>query len=134
MARWHFSLCLTHASIMFCSLATTPPKLCLICMSIIYGFFLFFSEPNLAARALCPEASSTTMEMTVSCITCQQHYAVEGCTRKQPMKDTLGQKPSLVQFSLLQNGIYTLSKALMCSIPSLRRFPNVTFEIVPMFV
>ena len=77
---------------------------------------------------------SSSMEITVSCITCQQHYAVEGCTRKQTMKDTLGQKLSLVQFSLVQDGIYALSKALMCSIPSLRHFPNIAYETVPMFI
>ena len=50
------------------------------------------------------------------------------------MKDTLGQKLSLVQFSLVQDGIYALSKALMCSIPSLRHFPNIAYETVPMFI
>ena len=70
----------------------------------------------------------SSMEMTVSCITCQQHYAVEGCSRKQTIKDTLGQKLSLVQFSLVHDGICALSKALMCSIPSLRRFPTLPMK------
>ena len=37
-------------------------------------------------------------------------------------------------FSVVQGGIYTLGKAHMRSIPSFRRFPNVAFETVPMFV
>ena len=39
-----------------------------------------------------------------------------------------------VQFSSVQDGIYALGKAHMCSSLSLRSFPNVTFEMVPMFV
>jgi len=38
------------------------------------------------------------------------------------------------QFSLVQDGIYALGKALMRSAPSLRSFPNVAFEMVRMFV
>ena len=40
---------------------------------------------------------------------------------------------SSVNFSSVQNGIYALGKAHMHSIPSLRSFPNVAFETVPMF-
>ena len=38
---------------------------------------------------------------------------------------------SSVQFSSVQDGIYGLGKAHMRSTPSLRRFPNVAFETVP---
>ena len=37
-------------------------------------------------------------------------------------------------FTSVQNGVYSLGKAHMRSIPSLRRFPNVPFETVSMFV
>ena len=37
-------------------------------------------------------------------------------------------------FSSVQYGVYALGKAHMLSIPSLRSFPNVAFETVPMFV
>jgi len=40
----------------------------------------------------------------------------------------------LVQFTSVQDGIYALGKAHMRSTPSLRGFPNVAFETVPMFV
>ena len=40
----------------------------------------------------------------------------------------------LVQFSSVQDGIYALAKAHMRSTSSLRRFPNVVFETIPMFV
>ena len=33
----------------------------------------------------------------------------------------------------IQDGIYALGKAHIRSIPSLRRFPNIAFETVPMF-
>ena len=33
-----------------------------------------------------------------------------------------------------QDGIYALREAYMCSTPSLRSFPNIAFETVPMFV
>ena len=36
--------------------------------------------------------------------------------------------------SSVQDGIYAIGKAHMRSIPSLRSFPNVAFETVPMFV
>ena len=36
--------------------------------------------------------------------------------------------------SSVQDGIYALGKANMRSTPSLRRFPNIAFETVPMFV
>ena len=39
-----------------------------------------------------------------------------------------------VQFSSVRDDFYALGKALMCSTPSLRSFPNVAFETVPMFV
>ena len=39
-----------------------------------------------------------------------------------------------VQFSSVQGGIYALGKAHMRSTPSLRCFPNVALEPVPMFV
>ena len=39
-----------------------------------------------------------------------------------------------VQFCSVQDGIYALGKAHMRSTPSLRSFPNVAFETVPMFV
>ena len=39
-----------------------------------------------------------------------------------------------VQFSLVQRGFYALGKAHLRSTPSLRSFPNVAFETVPMFV
>ena len=35
--------------------------------------------------------------------------------------------------SSIQDGIYALEKAHMRSTPSLRSFPNVAFETVPMF-
>ena len=38
---------------------------------------------------------------------------------------------SSVQFSSVQDGIYGLGKAHMRSTPSVRRFPNVAFEMVP---
>ena len=41
---------------------------------------------------------------------------------------------SSVQFSSVQDGIYALGKASMRSTPSLRSFPNVAFETVPMLV
>ena len=41
---------------------------------------------------------------------------------------------SSVQFDSVQDGIYALGKAHMLSTPSLRRFPNVAFETVQMFV
>ena len=41
---------------------------------------------------------------------------------------------TLILISSVQNGIYVLGKAHMCSTPSLRSFPNVAFETVPMFV
>ena len=37
------------------------------------------------------------------------------------------------KFSSIQDGIYTLGKAHMRSTPSLRSFPNIAFETVPMF-
>ena len=40
----------------------------------------------------------------------------------------------IVQFSSVQDCIYALGKAHMRSTPSLRSFPNVAFETVPMFV
>ena len=43
-------------------------------------------------------------------------------------------KSTVVQFSLVQAGISALRKANMHSITSLRSFPNVAFETVPMFV
>ena len=39
-----------------------------------------------------------------------------------------------VQFSSVQDGIYALGKAHIRSTPSLRSFPNVAFEAVPLFV
>ena len=39
-----------------------------------------------------------------------------------------------VQFSPVQDGIYTLRKAHMHSTLSLRSFPDIAFETVPMFV
>ena len=39
-----------------------------------------------------------------------------------------------VVFSSDQDGIYALGNAHMCSTPSLRSFPSVAFETVPMFV
>ena len=41
---------------------------------------------------------------------------------------------SLFQFSSVQDGIYALGKAHMRSTPSLRSFPNVAFETVPVFL
>ena len=38
------------------------------------------------------------------------------------------------QFSSVQGGIYALEKAHIHSTPSLRSFPSVTFETVPMFI
>ena len=38
------------------------------------------------------------------------------------------------QFSSVQDGIYALGKARMCSTPSLGSFPSVAFETVPMLV
>ena len=44
-------------------------------------------------------------------------------------------KPScLVQFSSVQDGIYALRKACIRFTPSLRRFPNIAFKTVPVFV
>ena len=39
-----------------------------------------------------------------------------------------------VQFSPVQDGIYALGKAHRCSTQSLRNFPNVAFEMVPLFI
>ena len=39
-----------------------------------------------------------------------------------------------IQFSSVQDGICVLGKAYMCSTPYLRSFPNVAFEMVPVFV
>ena len=39
-----------------------------------------------------------------------------------------------VQFSSVRDGIFALGKSHMRSTPFLRRFPNVAFETVPMFV
>ena len=41
---------------------------------------------------------------------------------------------NLVHFSSVQDGIYALKKAYMRSTPSLRSFPSVAFETVPMFL
>ena len=41
---------------------------------------------------------------------------------------------SSFQFSSVEEGIYELGNARMRSIPSLRSFPNVALETVPMFV
>jgi len=41
---------------------------------------------------------------------------------------------SSVQFSSVQDGIYALGKAHMRSTPSLKSFPNVALETVPMLV
>ena len=41
---------------------------------------------------------------------------------------------SSVQFSSVQDGIYALLKAHVRSTPSLRSFPNVSLETVPMLV
>ena len=38
------------------------------------------------------------------------------------------------KFSSAQDGIYALGKAYMRSTPSLRSFPDVVFETIPMFV
>ena len=38
------------------------------------------------------------------------------------------------QFTSVQDGIYVIGKAHMRSTLSLRSFPNVSFEMVPMFV
>ena len=38
------------------------------------------------------------------------------------------------ELSSVQDGIYALGKAHMCSTPSLRRFPNGAFKTGPMFV
>ena len=46
----------------------------------------------------------------------------------------LTRRSTAVQFSSVQDGIYALGKAHMRSTPSLRSFPNVAFETVPMFV
>ena len=51
----------------------------------------------------------------------------EPLTRAHLVKDGL-------RFSSVPDGIYALGKSLMRSIPSLRRFPNVPDETVPMFV
>ena len=45
-----------------------------------------------------------------------------------------GQSPSSVGFSSVQDGICVLGEVHMRSAPSLRTFPNVAFETVPMFV
>ena len=37
-------------------------------------------------------------------------------------------------YSSVQDGIYALRKAHMCSILSLRSFLNISFEMVPMFI
>ena len=43
--------------------------------------------------------------------------------------------PRFVQFSSVQEGMYALGKAhIMRSTPSLRSFPNVALETVPMLV
>ena len=39
-----------------------------------------------------------------------------------------------IQFSSVQDGIYVLGKVHMHSTLSLKRFPNVAFETVPMFI
>ena len=39
-----------------------------------------------------------------------------------------------VQFSSVQDCVYKLGMAHMCSTPSLRSFPNIAFETVPMLV
>jgi len=39
-----------------------------------------------------------------------------------------------VKFSSIQDGIYEVGKVHVHSIPSLRGFPNVALETVPMFV
>ena len=41
---------------------------------------------------------------------------------------------SSVQLNSVQDGICALGKAHMRSTPSLRSFPGVAFEMVPMFV
>ena len=43
-------------------------------------------------------------------------------------------RPNSVQFSSVQDGIYALGNAHIRSTPSLRSFPNGTFETVPMFI
>ena len=52
---------------------------------------------------------------------------VQNAVPNAPM--TAGQL--LHQSSSVQDGIYALRKAHMCSTPSLRSFPNVAFETVP---
>ena len=51
----------------------------------------------------------------------------------QGEKCCVSQKCEIVQFSSVQDGIYTVGKAHMCSTPSLRSFPSVAFETVPTF-
>ena len=41
---------------------------------------------------------------------------------------------SSVQFSSVRDGVSVLRKARMCSTPSLRDFPNVAFQTVPVFI
>ena len=67
-------------------------------------------------------ASLPTLHITTSDNTC-------ACNSTVQTIDT-----SSVHFSSVQDGICTLRKAHICSTPSLRSFPNVGFETVPMFI
>ena len=50
------------------------------------------------------------------------------------LSDRRQKEDSLHLFSSVQDGIYALGKAHRCFTPFLRRFANVTFETVPLFV
>ena len=52
---------------------------------------------------------------------------MHACTKEK-------KKYNSVQFSSVQDCRYALEKAHMRATPSLRRFPNIAFETVPMFV
>ena len=51
-----------------------------------------------------------------------------------PILSDRTERTSRHQFSSVQDGIYALGKAHMHSTPSLRRFPNVAFETVPVYI
>ena len=70
-------------------------------------------------------------EETVSYREQEQKKKYYGLCRQQWDEDKIC---TTVQFGSVQYGISTLGKAHMSSTPSLRRVPNVAFEMAPVFV
>ena len=61
--------------------------------------------------------------------------SLAGSIRVFPASQIVGGKfLGCILFGSVQDGIYALGKAHMRSSPTLRRFPNVGFETIPMFV